>query len=92
MDSEQVKALVEKYAECPRDSIDWGIKERREAFDAIDAMKEEISRMSQFIAPLADCPCCGSNVACPRYCDYRHDNPSGFEDMELARNAIWGNR
>lgn len=92
MNSEVVKGLVEKYANCPRDSIDWGVKERREAFASIDAMAEEISRMSEFIAPLADCTFCGSNAVCPHFCDHRHENPSGFENMELARNALWGNQ
>ena len=47
MDAEQVKALVHTYAECPRESIDWGVEQRRAAFAAIDAMQAEIDRLKR---------------------------------------------
>jgi hypothetical protein len=77
MDAEQAKALFHKYAECPRESIDWGVEQRRAAFAAIDAMQADIDRLRKALLD-----CARKAEALKRDCGMSPESPQAVRNAQ----------
>ena len=57
---------------------------------AIDESADAIERMQNWLEGDCYCPCCTERHACADGCTFETDDPSGYERMAGAREAMYG--
>jgi GTP cyclohydrolase FolE2 len=51
---------------------------------------ERIKNLEAYIEYHATCPCCGETSECETGCTFNTDDYTGFCDMNLAREVLYG--